>query len=258
MRNIKYNFSILGCSGCPIWMSSFVRIMVWGLLLCQPFYLYADDLRWAREESPPPDQAPEGLRNNFSIELLNAIEGLFQPRFQRYFRDNLSYYIQLQFGTHLGSSLYFFDMYKDQLYNRLQLGLEFGLASLLYARRKVTKGVRPWGSGMIFETGFRFMFHSITDSVEDIILNMGPVISLGWQLQSRNFSIGLYLQLRILLHFSIQGQVDKDFPIIIDRGTISRNLPSILLLNDTLGDAFSATGFYSISQTLNVRISYYF
>ncbi|MEM9423760.1 MAG: hypothetical protein AAF975_03095 [Spirochaetota bacterium] len=224
-----------------------------------PQPLRADDLRWAEEGLDPRKQAPEGLRNNFSLEMLNAIEGLFQPRFQRYFRDSLSYYLQLQLGSERASGLNFFKETQEAQYNRLQLGFEVGLTSLLYARNsKITKDTRRWGSGIILELGLRIMFSNISGAITDNILAAGLTSSVGGQLQVRNFSICLYLQFRSLIQFSTQGQVTADFPIIVDRGALSRSLPSIPMVNSSQIGTINRHAFYTLSQTLNLRINYYF
>ena len=231
------------------------------LLPAVPPSLLADDLRWAEQVLEPPEQAPAGLRNNISLEMINAFEGLLQPRFQHYFRDSLAYYIQLQFGTHLASGMNFTEEYQGLSYKRLQLGFELGLSSLLYARNsKVTKDIRRWGSGMIAGFGFRSMLSKLSGGVEETIFGLGLITELGWQLQSRNFSVTMYLELRIMLQIGLRdsGALARDMPIILDRGPLSRALPSIPLVNDSLASPFGPNVFYGLSQTLNVRVSYYF
>ncbi len=224
-----------------------------------PARLQADELNWAQQSFDPWEKPPKGLRNNISLEIINAIEGLFLPRFQHYFSDSAAYYVQLQLGSDLASGLHFFEEFQNLSYKRIQLGFELGLSSLFYARNsKITKDIRRWGSGIIFGLGLRFTYHNISGLVEDNILSAGIVPSLGWQLQSRNFSIAMYLELRMLLQFSTEGVIDGNFPIIIDRGPLGRALPNIPMLNSSLVSILAQNVYFTFSQTLNIRISYYF
>ena len=236
--------------------------LLWaGLLWLPPTPLYADSFRWAREELRPEEQAPEGLRRNISIAMVDAIEGLFQPRFQYYFRDNMAYYVQLQFGTNAASSLNFAEEYNNQPYERMQLGFEFGITHLLYSRNpRITKDIRRWGSGFIFEFGFRGMLHNISRALEENIIDLGANINQGWQLQARNFSISFYLQLRLMLQFNTEGKIssiENDLPMII-RGPLSRSLPEIIMINGAISSTLAEGMHFTFSQSLNIRISYYF
>ncbi|WGK68632.1 hypothetical protein P0082_09100 [Candidatus Haliotispira prima] len=250
MSRIRLITVIMVITACRLWLSPDSGL--------QP-KLRADDLNWAERSFNPQEKAPEGLRNNISLEMINAIEGRFEPRFQHYFRDSMAYYLQLQFGSNLASGLNFAEEFQNQSYNHLQLGFELGLTGLLYARNsKVTKDVRRWGSGLILGLGLRFMFSNLSREVEDNILSGGLTTNLGWRLQSHNFSVSMYLQFRILLQFSTKGAITKDLPIIIDRGPLSRSLPDIPIINSTQTGNLSQNAFYTFSQTINIRIGYYF
>ena len=203
----------------------------------------------------PPQQAPKGQRNNISVEVISAIEGLWQPRFQRYFRDSLAYYVQLQLGSDRASGLHLAEEYRGAMYSYLQLGFELGISGLLHA---ANAGGRNWGSGAIFGLGLRFTVNRLQGSIEDWVLGGGFSGSLGWQFQARRFSLSLYWQLGVLFNVSTEGGKVKDLPVIADRGPLRLGLPEIPLLNSSLIGTLLPQLYFTLSQALNVRISYYF
>lgn len=224
-----------------------------------------DALLWAQGQGQgfaPPQQAPQTLRNNISLEVFSAIEGLWQPRFQRYFQDSLAYYVQLQLGSDRASALHFAEEYRGAMYRHFQLGFELGLSGLLHAANAGGKG---WGSGLIFGLGLRFMLNRLEGALDDWLLVSGFAGSLGWQLQARHFAISLYWELRTLLPISLAGGVNgvaaaaaKDLPVIAGRGPLRLALPEIPLLNSSLVSTLTPGLYFTLSQALNIRISYYF
>ena len=228
------------------------RCGFWPFLLAQVFGVAA---LWPQSFAPP-QQAPKNLRNNISVEVLTAIEGLWQPRFQRYFQDSLAYYIQLQLGGDRASGLHFIEQYRGAMYRHFQFGFELGLSGLLHASNA---GGRGWGSGLIFGLGLRFMLNRLERKSGVWIWTSGFAGSLGWQLQARHFALSFYWELRTLLSLAGGlGAAAGDLPIIADRGPLRLALPEIPLLNSSLVSAVSSGLYFVLSQALNVRISYYF